>query len=170
MTGAAAAVVTFSSLAYFQTSVVRRDGTLAIYFGTEDGEVVGPSAIQAAPREFMLLLLQGNDAAGESDLHEENDRVAQYRAWAGGIASDGYPVQGQKLTQLRYRLIRGDEGEVTTLADATGTGDDTAELVTGYFRIGARSLDEALTIAQTCPHLMHGGRIEVREVDPRTRR
>ena len=112
---------------------------------------------------------QVNNAAAESSANEENDRVAQYRAWAGGVASDGYPILGQKLTQLRHRLILGDDGEVTTPTDATGTGDDTAELVTGYFRIGAQSLDEALAVAKSCPHLTHGGRIEVREVDPRTR-
>jgi hypothetical protein len=46
-----------------------------------------------------------------------------------------------------------------------GTAGD-APRVSGFFLIRAGSLDEAEAIARDCPHLRHGGRVLVRDVDP----
>ena len=41
-----------------------------------------------------------------------------------------------------------------------------AEKLEGYFVISAGSLDEAVSVAKTCPHAARGGRIVVRPVAP----
>lgn len=64
-------------------------------------------------------------------------RVDEYRTWARGL---DVPVTGAKLK----------------------AGDSP---LSGYFMIRASSLAEAQRIASTCPHVRHGGTIEVREID-----
>ena len=42
---------------------------------------------------------------------------------------------------------------------------ETKEIVGGYFQIRAASYEEAVEIAEGCPHLEFGGSIEIREID-----
>ena len=107
----------------------------------------------ASPR-FVLFLLRGQ----ESDRpEEEGARVAEYRAWARGLAASGRSVSGEKLDDREERL--GAPGALVAAAAAAPE-----EEIRGYFVISAVSLDDALAVARGCPHLNHGGRIVVRPI------
>jgi hypothetical protein len=85
-------------------------------------------------------------------------RVAEYRAWARSLAGQGLLVGADKLGRHGFLL------------SGTGTSERLVEspegVVSGFFLIRADSLDEALALARTCPHIRHGGRIALRPVDP----
>lgn len=95
-------------------------------------------------RVFALLLYRGGlkeDAGGG-----EAARVVEYRRWAGGLAAEGRLIRGEKLKP----------------AGGAASPDD----LQGFFLLRAGSLDEVLSLARTCPHAAHGGRVAVQEVDP----
>ncbi len=110
-------------------------------------------APDASPR-FVLFLLRGQ----ESDRpEEEGARVAEYRAWARGLAASGRSVSGEKLDDREERLgAPGAPGAAAAVAPE--------EEIRGYFVISAASLDDALAVARACPHLRHGGKIVVRPI------
>ena len=37
--------------------------------------------------------------------------------------------------------------------------------VAGYFLLPSSDYDQALSIARTCPHLKHGGAVELRQIE-----
>jgi hypothetical protein len=107
------------------------------------------SADSRAAQSYLLLLYEPRplDRAGV-------DLVAEYSAWAGGLAKRGQLVVAEKLSGEERRLP---ERESTAVR---GDGP------TGFFLIRAANLDEALAIARGCPHLAHGGELALRPIDP----
>ena len=111
-------------------------------------------AARAAPapkaQNRYLLLLEG---PGDPPPEEEAQRVEEYKRWARSVAESGHAITGEKLRP-----------EVFRLGAETSPGGD--ESVRGFFIVAAGSDREALEIARGCPHLLHGGRIVVRPIDP----
>ena len=99
-----------------------------------------PSRAAAPSREFVLLLHETPQSANKGSAEE-------YVSWARstGVIRPG----GAKLTS-----------ETTVL----GPGHTDGSLA-GFFRITAKSREDAEAVAKTCPHLRHGGWIELREVE-----
>jgi hypothetical protein len=95
---------------------------------------------------FVLLLYGGSSAPNPGAVRE-------YSLWAKDLRAHGHAISGGKLK---------DSG--TTLSP--GRDSDEASALGGYFIVSAHDLGEALSLARTCPHLKHGGRIEVRPIDP----
>ncbi len=104
-------------------------------------------------RRFLLMLLEPADAP--LPAAEEAARVVEYRNWAGELAQDGMLDAGEKLA-WDGNVVGGTEIPVAAAV----------ERVTGFFIVRAESLDEALGLARACPHAVHGGRVEVREIEP----
>ncbi|HTO76926.1 MAG TPA: YciI family protein [Thermoanaerobaculia bacterium] len=135
-------------------------GLLLVAAGIWIGRTLPPgrartTAPDTSPR-FVLFLLRGQ----ESDRpEEEGARVAEYRAWARGLAASGRSVSGEKLDDREERL--GADGAPVAAAAAASE-----EEIRGYFVVSAASLDDALAVARGCPHLRHGGRIVVRPIVP----
>jgi len=124
----------------------------AILFGL--GAWVGsrawlPAASQKAPNRYLLLL----EGPGDPAPQEEARRVEEYRRWARSVSAAGHAITGEKLRPEFVRL--GPE-------IPAGGGAE----VRGFFIIAAVNDQEALQIARGCPHLLHGGRIIVRPIDP----
>jgi hypothetical protein len=100
---------------------------------------------------FVLLLEEPEPRVVGAE--EEAQRVNEYSAWARAERSAGRLLAGEKLEDAEVRL----EGErATSLPASDGPR--------GYFIVTAPSLDGALEIARSCPHLRHGGRIAVRRI------
>jgi hypothetical protein len=101
----------------------------------------------------------------EDDMFEatrpEAELVAEYRAWAGGLAERGRLVAGEKLT-AEGRLLDGRSDSI--VVTPRGVTADPGVL-TGLFIIRAASEAEALAIARSCPHLRYGGRVDVRLIE-----
>jgi hypothetical protein len=107
----------------------------------------GPSSA-AGPR-FVLFLY---DAPSEPELTDAQmqERVSEYRNWAIGLRQTGADIRGEKLKTEGRRLGSASPGEAP---------------LGGYFIVSAKDWTAAMEIARTCPHLKHGGTIEVREIE-----
>lgn len=123
------------------------------------GDPAEPVA-DAAPHYLLILYDSTADLRG-ADPGFVAARVEEYRDWARGAARAGHLVGGEKLADAG-RVLRSVEGssEVTEQPVAGPFGP-----VGGFFRIRAESESEALRIAADCPHVRHGGAVEVRRIE-----
>jgi hypothetical protein len=116
--------------------------------GRASAVVEPPGADQHGPR--YLLLLHG----GPSGLSAEEELavVREYGAWAVQLRGEGRFVTGERL---------GNAGRSVPPLELTETVD-----LRGFFLISAASLDDAVGVAQRCPHVRRGGRVVVRPIEP----
>lgn len=99
-----------------------------------------------------LLLLHGGDSPGPNPTPSEvQEWIAPYQAWLDQLREAGQLVDANRL--------RADRRVVGVPAPASAESHD---LLGGYYRIRAASLDQAEALAKDCPHVTHGGWIEVR--------
>ncbi len=111
----------------------------------------GRSVLQTP--SYILLLHQ--DASyrwgpGRMALMAEEDR------WARGLEKRAELIDGEALT---------DDGHLVTptrTVERLAPGD----YVSGFFLLSVGSDERALAIARSCPHLTHGGRVELRKIWP----
>ena len=110
--------------------------------------------------EFMLVLRP----LPAPDVRElpgaEGERVREYTAWAREARRAGL-VGGEKLKD-EARVLRAGGGRLDV---AAGHESDVGSGVSGYFIVRARDYEHAVSIARDCPHLKHGGTIEVRQIE-----
>jgi hypothetical protein len=119
-----------------------------------------PQRAQADSPQFMLVLRPLPAPAAGEPPGAEAERVREYSAWAREARRAGL-VGGEKLKD-EARVLRavGSQLEV-----AAGQESEVGSGVGGYFIISARDYDHAVSIARDCPHLKHGGTIEIRQID-----
>jgi len=124
-----------------------------------------PAVATTVPKAKYVLLLHGparTPAAtaqqAAADSAAESVLVAEYSAWAGKLAASGALVAGEKLA----------DEPITRLATsgASEMPRYTADEVGGFFIIQAADSAEAFRIARDCPHLKHGGTVQVRRIEP----
>jgi hypothetical protein len=106
-------------------------------------------------RHQFVLLLYDTEEMRRLSKADESKLVEEYTAWARRLAEAGDLAGGEKLAS-EYRMIAAASAGVLAAPGAMG----------GFFVVKARSYEEAAAIAQTCPHLAHGGAIEVRMIEP----
>ncbi len=110
-----------------------------------------------ATQPLFVLFLYG----GDGETKHEARQVQEYGAWIRSIAQSGRLASGEKLKD-GGRVLQKISGQLqwqqTPLAQSAGA-------LGGYFIIAAANYDEALKIAEACPHLKYGGVIELREID-----
>jgi hypothetical protein len=85
-----------------------------------------------------------------------------YMGWADRMRAEGRLKGGDKLTDDAGKVMRPGDGRVTV---TDGPYAESKEILAGYFMITAKDYDDACRVAESCPHLGYGGRIEVRQVD-----
>ena len=105
---------------------------------------------RGGPR-YLLLLRE--DVSERTPVTFEAPLVEEYRQWAVKLRGERRLVLGEEL-----------EPEASLLPRPSAEGPP-AE-ITGFFIITAADDEEARAIAETCPHLRHGGRIEIRRIQP----
>lgn len=110
-----------------------------------------PGTVEPAGQRYLLLLREG---ASYDRGGSETERVAEYRDWAAGLRRDGRLEMGEKLADESLPLPAG----------ATTAPADESPAVAGFFIIRADTPAQAASIAGSCPHLRHGGRIELRRI------
>jgi len=77
------------------------------------------------------------------------------RRWALGLRDRGRGISGEKL------------GDARVVLGAPAPPEPGAGLaIGGFFILEAASIEGAAQLARGCPHMKHGGRIEVRPIDP----
>src|SRR5947208_1622688 len=107
-------------------------------------------------KEYMLIFRHETMDHAPSP---EQMKVAmqQWQSWISGIATDGKYSGTNRLLKEGKTLA---PGNVIT----DGPYLEAKEMIGGYVIIKAGSLDEAVQIAQACPNLLYGGKVEVRSV------
>jgi hypothetical protein len=126
-------------------------------FGT--GVLLGSRGVAIPPRPAdnrYVLLLTHSSSVATSGAAQEIALVQEYSAWAQRQRIEGRLISGEKLNDASVELS-GSQGlqEVHTQDGSLG----------GYFVITAPSLEAAIAIARTCPHLKRGGTIVIRPID-----
>jgi hypothetical protein len=111
--------------------------------------------------DFMLFLHQDLGTGPIRSPEEMQAVVKEYIAWADRMRAEGRLRSTQRLTNDLGKVLRPKDGRV---AVTDGPYTETKEIIGGYFVIGAKDYDEACSVAETCPHLKYGGRIEMRQV------
>ena len=115
---------------------------------------------KASLPEFMLVLREAAQESQPATSEEAIRRVKEYTAWARRVERDGLLVGGEKLK---------DEARLLNVVDGRAVSESqphlTENAIGGYFLIQARDYEHAIAIAEGCPHLKYGGKIEVRQIE-----
>jgi len=105
--------------------------------------------------ENYLLLFRS--ATWYRDLEEEKvqEIVTKWMDWYAGLVESGVVESGRPLAN---------EGKVVTAPGVIKDGPfaEAKETVGGYFILNAKSIDEAVAVANQCPGLPYGVQVEVR--------
>ena len=120
------------------------------------GRRAARSPISPQGNQYVLFLnLPENSSA--PDANDEAQIVKEYSFWARQQRAAGHLIDGEKLNE-----------DATELSAPGGPAQkrSSVKMAAGFFVIVARTFDEAVAIARTCPHLRHGGSIVIRPVDP----
>ena len=128
---------------------------LVVGFGLGRWQAQRSSNGRPMPPTPSYILLLHQDASyrwgpGRIALMAEEDR------WARGLQNKAELIAGEALT---------DEGHLVTptrTVERLAPGD----YVSGFFLLSVTSDERALAIARSCPHLTHGGRVELRRIWP----
>ena len=106
-----------------------------------------------------MLLFRGNDwQKGLSP--EQMQKVADsWMAWFQRLGAQGKVTAGAPL-ENEGKTVSGKNGRVVS----DGPFAESKEAVGGYFLLRVDTIDEAVAIAQECPGLPYGAKVEVRPV------
>jgi len=110
---------------------------------------------------YILLLKEDPTAFAALSPEQMQAVVQRYRVWREGLEKDGRLLGANKLTDEGGRLLQRKNGQVRV---TDGPFSETKEVIGGYFAYRAESYDEAVKIAEGCPHLDFGT-IHVRQID-----
>ena len=105
-----------------------------------------------------MLLFRGNDWPRSLSPEETQKVTNQWMAWFKRLTEEGKAIAGNPL-EPEGKIVFGKNRAVSD-----GPFTESKEAIAGYFLLDVASLDEAVAIAQGCPGLPYGARIEVRPV------
>ena len=106
-----------------------------------------------------LIIFRGTDWDKGLSPEEIQKVTGQFMAWFERLKQEGTVKGGQPL-EHEGKIVSGKKGR--TVAD--GPFAESKEAIGGYFLLQVRNIDEAVTIAQQCPTLDYGAKVEVRPV------
>ena len=112
------------------------------------------------PKFTLVLRESGSSFTGLSPA-DMQAIIARYTAWSQRLRDAGKLTASQKLRDGSGRVMVRSNGRVLV---SDGPHAEAKEVIGGLFVVEADSYDEAVRIANDCPHL-HFGTIEVREVE-----
>ncbi len=105
-----------------------------------------------------MLIFRGTDwykGLAPEEMQKVSDR---WMAWFNGLKNDGRAIAGNPL-EREGKIVSGKNRAVSD-----GPFAESKETIGGYFLLKVDSLDQAVAIAQECPGLSYGIRVEVRPV------
>jgi hypothetical protein len=106
---------------------------------------------------YMLLFVGMDWQKGLSP--EQTQKVSEeWMAWFKRLTEEGKAVAGHPLG-VEGKSVSGKNRIVTD-----GPFAETKEAIGGYFMLDVGTIEEAVTIAQQCPGLPYGAKVEVRPV------
>ena len=105
-----------------------------------------------------MLIFRGTDWYKGLSPEQMQQVADQWMAWFNRLKDEGKCVAGNPL-EREGRIVAGKNRVVSD-----GPFAESKETIGGYFLLKVDTLDEAVVIAQECPGLPHGIRVEVRPV------
>jgi hypothetical protein len=105
-----------------------------------------------------MLIFRGTDWYKGLSPEQMQQVADQWMAWFNRLKDQGTAVAGNPL-EREGKIVSGKNRVVSD-----GPFAESKETIGGYFLLKVDSLDEAVTIAQQCPGLPYGIRVEVRPV------
>jgi hypothetical protein len=106
-----------------------------------------------------MLIFRGTDWYKGLSAEEMQQVGDKWMAWFKGLMASGQAVAGNPL-EREGKIISGKNGRVVS----DGPFAESKETIGGYFLLKVNTLDDAVAIAQQCPGLPYGIRVEVRPV------
>ena len=106
-----------------------------------------------------MLVFRGTDWCKGLSPQEMQQVGTEWMAWYKRLSDEGKVIGGNPL-EPAGKIVSGKGGRVV----ADGPFAESKEAIGGYFLLQVASEDEAVAIAQQCPGLPYGVRVEVRPV------
>ncbi len=110
---------------------------------------------------FILVVRNARPEFEAKSPDEELQRVREYGGWARDLKRKGLMLGGEKLKDETWLLSPGKDSAAISEARV----EVTEGAMAGYFLLPVSNYDQALAIAKTCPHLKHGGTVELRQIE-----
>jgi hypothetical protein len=111
--------------------------------------------LQPSAKPQFALLVKADDVP-PSDPEQQ---FREYSAWVNNLKKERW-AGGEALHGKAWRL-HANNGSVETVEHEMKPSPNE---LSGYFLYEAENAEEALKIAQTCPHLKYSGTLELREI------
>jgi len=105
-----------------------------------------------------MLIFRGTDWYQGLSPEQMQQIADRWMAWFNGLKENGQAVAGNPL-EPRGKIVAGKNRVISD-----GPFAESKETIGGYFLLKVGTMDEAVAIAQQCPGLPHGIRVEVRPV------
>ena len=105
-----------------------------------------------------MLLFRGNDWLKNLSSEEKQKVTDQWMAWFRRLTEEGKAIAGNPL-EREGKIVSGKNRVVSD-----GPFAESKEAIGGYFLLDVASFDDAVAIAQECPGLPYGVKVEVRPV------
>ena len=115
--------------------------------------------MDASETNHFLLVFRGTDWYAGLPTETTQQIITDWMAWFNGLKADGKCLGGNPLFP-EGKIVSGKGGRVIS----DGPFVEAKETIGGYFLLNVSSMDEAVAIAQACPGLPYGIRVEVRPV------
>ena len=106
-----------------------------------------------------MLIFRGTDWYQGLSPEQMQQIADQWMAWFNRLKDEGKAVAGNPL-EREGKIVSSKNGRVVS----DGPFAESKETIGGYFLLKVGSLDAAVAIAQQCPGLPYGIRVEVRPV------
>lgn len=119
--------------------------------GSWYGQSNNRSLAIAPERGYMLLLHEDENFAPGDPM----EMFHEYAAWMDSTFARGVTITGQELVNESI-LVKSSE-------PLKFLGNEVDTRTTGYFILEAKSMEEALAVAQANPHVKYGGTVEVKQ-------
>jgi hypothetical protein len=104
-----------------------------------------------------LFLLRGGIPATSKSAAEQKSELQSWNTYMGDLQKKGKLVGGLPLVSGGKTISAKKSSNEAVTSAKEG-------IVGGYLIVKAESLDEAASLANSCPHISNEGNIEVREI------
>ncbi len=115
--------------------------------------------MSAQSQNGYMLIFRGTDWYKDLSPEQMQQVADNWMAWFNRLKDQGKAIAGNPL-EREGRIVSGKNGRVVS----DGPFAESKETIGGYFLLRMNTLDEAVAIAQECPGLPYGIRVEVRPV------
>jgi hypothetical protein len=105
-----------------------------------------------------MLLFRGNAWLKNLSSEDKQKVTNEWMAWFRRLMNEGRAIAGNPL-ESEGKIVSGKNRVVSD-----GPFAESKEAIGGYFLLDVATMDEAVAIAQECPGLPYGARVEVRPV------